>query len=235
MNRLAVSNTLDDLDTLVRSRTILRHPFYVAWERGELTRAQLATYARAYYPHVQAFPGYLRSAIDCADDPDTRADLTRNLTDELSDPKSHLELWLDFAEELGVDRSDLAALPTNDSSRATVETFGRLTCHSITSALTALYSYESQQPEVSCRKMAGLREFYGVHSRKGLAYFDVHATTDIRHRQCERLALARSLDSEASRDEVVGAATDALDAYWGLLDGVCDAAGVSGSDASAVC
>ena len=221
------SDVLKDLDERVHAHSILRHPFYVAWERGELTRAQLATYACTYYPHVQAFPRYLEAAIECADDPAVRAVLTRNLTDELSRPKAHHELWLDFAEALGQDRRDVAAAPSQPCAQAMVDTFERLTSQDIASALAALYAYESQQPEVSCRKMAGLRESYGVQSAEGLAYFDVHAKTDLEHREGERQALTRCLDGGASPEAVFTAATNALDAYWGLLDGICDAAGVA--------
>ena len=57
------SDTLRELDELIQSRSILRHPFYVAWREGQLNRQQVATYARVYWPHVEAFPAYLESVI----------------------------------------------------------------------------------------------------------------------------------------------------------------------------
>jgi pyrroloquinoline-quinone synthase len=90
-----------------------------------------------------------------------------------------------------------------------------------------MYAYESQQPEVSETKMKGLESYYDVSSKKGLSYFAVHATLDREHRQGEREALGRCLDQGADADDVVGAAEDALAAYWNLLDGVCEEAGVS--------
>ena len=225
-------NVLHILDELVHTRSILRHPFYVAWERGELTRGQLATYARAYYPHVQAFPRYLEAAIVRADDPVSRAELKLNLTDELSNPKPHHELWLDFADALGQDRHEIATAAPKPFAKATVDTFERLTRRDSASGLAALYAYESQQPEVSCRKMTGLRESYGFRGAEGLGYFEVHATVDIDHRAGERNALARCLDDGASPEMVLGGATDALDAYWGMLDGICTESGVSTSSCS---
>jgi pyrroloquinoline-quinone synthase len=53
---MQAQDTLDRLDRLIQFRSILRHPFYVTWQRGELTAEQLAIYARAYYPHVASFP-----------------------------------------------------------------------------------------------------------------------------------------------------------------------------------
>ena len=42
---------------------IIYHPlFYKAWNKGELSKTTLQTYAQEYYHHVAAFPRYL-SAI----------------------------------------------------------------------------------------------------------------------------------------------------------------------------
>ena len=219
-------DTLDRLDQLILSRSILRHPLYVAWQHGELTAEQLATYARVYYPHVAAFPRYLEAAIDSADDPLVRAELERNLADELMVPKAHNELWLDFAEGLGLDREYVASADRHPAAEAIVHAFGRLTGEGSAGALAALYAYESQQPEVSREKMDGLRRNYGVDSPTALAYFAVHAEADIHHRQGERQALLRCLEDGASAEAVLDSAAEALEAYWGLLDGVCAEAGI---------
>lgn len=221
------SQVLTRLDELIQSRSILRHPFYVAWRGGSLNHGQLAAYARVYYPHVAAFPGYLRSAIERAPDEFTRAELNRNLADELTSPKAHPELWLDFAEELGLDRAAVRTATPHPAATVITGTFSRLAEDDTACALAALYAYESQQPEVSREKAEGLRELYGMRSPKGLAYFDVHATLDTEHRQGERNALARCLEAGASPNRVLRAATEGLDAYWGLLDGVCEEAGIT--------
>lgn len=221
MNRFDV---LDQLDQRVASRSILQHPFYVAWECGALNREQLATYAQVYFPHVQAFPSYLRSAIGQTDDPAARQELARNLQDELSVPKSHAELWLDFAEAVGADRTSVSA--PSSYARATVDAFERLTGRGLASGVAALYAYESQQPEVSQRKMSGLRERYGMDDAAGLAYFEVHAAADVHHRQGERDILAQCLAQGTDAQVITKAADEALDAYWGLLDEVCAEADV---------
>ena len=214
------------LDNLIRSRSILLHSFYIAWQRGELTCDQLMIYATIYYPHVASFPRYLKSAADRTDDPVIHAELQRNLTDEMSHPKSHKELWLDFAEEFGFQRCEVGGAPPHAAAQNIVNTFDRLTTNDDASALAALYAYESQQPEVSRQKADGLRQFYGVDNPKSLAYFEVHAETDIQHRTGERNAINRCLDAGASADAILASADDALSAYWGLLDGICEDAGI---------
>jgi pyrroloquinoline-quinone synthase len=214
--------TIRCLDELIRSRSILTHPFYVAWQRGELTRSQLAGYASFYYPHVAAFPGYLERARDRAADPIVRSELEDNLADELANPAPHNELWLDFAEEFGVDRDALAGKHPHPAAEAIVATFNARTSGDTAGAIAALYAYESQQPPVATQKLAGLRERYGVTDPKSLAYFEVHAESDVRHSDGERQSIMRCLADGASHERVLESASDALDAYWKLLDGICE-------------
>lgn len=221
------SDVITQLDERIRSRSILGHPFYVAWQRGELNREQLRTYARVYFPHVAAFPGYLETAIAGAIDPMIRAELERNLADEMGHPKPHSELWLDFAEELGLNRRDVAAGVPHPSTAAVVRTFGQAARESTPAALAALYAYESQQPEVSHEKIQGLREHYGVQSARALAYFELHSTMDTGHREGEREALGRCLETGPCADAIARGADAGLSAYWQLLDGICEEAGIA--------
>ncbi|HEX4954454.1 MAG TPA: CADD family putative folate metabolism protein [Thermoanaerobaculia bacterium] len=223
---MSTQTVLAALDQRIRERSILNHPFYQAWTAGTLTADQLARYAEAYYPHVAAFPGYLARAIEGAADGRVRAELADNLREETSSPKAHPELWLDFAAACGLDRAAVAAAPALASTGTTVATFQGLAAAGTGSALAALYAYESQQPEVAALKAEGLADHYGVTSAEGLAYFTVHAEADVRHREGERQALAHCLDNGTSGDEVLAAADQALDAYWGLLDGICRETGI---------
>jgi pyrroloquinoline-quinone synthase len=223
---MASPDVLDELDEIIRERSILQHPFYQAWEHGTLTQDQLATYARIYYPHVRAFPEYLESALSQTESPSIRAELEDNLADERGNPAPHDELWLAFAQGLGVPREQVTDAAPHAAARAIVDTFQSLADQSLASGLAALYAYESQQPEVSCTKLAGLRGHYGIEDAATLEYFEVHEAADVRHRQGERDALAACLEAGASATELKDATRRALDAYWGLLDGVCAATGI---------
>jgi pyrroloquinoline-quinone synthase len=221
-------DVLSRLDARIQSRSILGHRFYVAWQNGTLTSEQLSTYARLYWPHVAAFPTYLENAVTQADDAVTRAELEDNLRDERHHPKPHAELWLDFGAGVGADRQTLSTASAHPAATRLVETISRLTATDIDSGLGALYAYESQQPEVSSQKAAGLREHYGVTAPDALAYFTLHAEMDLEHREKERDALARRLDNGGSLETVEEAVDQTLEAYWGLLDGVCEEAGITG-------
>jgi len=217
---MTIQSTLDELDARISARSILPHPFYRAWSAGTLTRDDLATYARVYYPHVAAFPEYLRAAIANAELPAVRAELLDNLHEEEHEPRPHAELWLSFAAAAGADLEAVQSADPTPATRGVVDEFLRLSGGSTVGALAALYAYESQQPEVSEQKAAGLRERYGVGDAEALAYFTVHSEADVRHRDGERRAIALCLEAGASPEKVLAAADGALAAYWGLLDGV---------------
>jgi pyrroloquinoline-quinone synthase len=225
VTHMTPSDVLRDLDKTIRDRSILQHPFYRAWEMGELNREQLATYARVYYPHVKAFPSYLEAVMRHAADPAVRAELEDNLNDELHNPAPHDALWLDFASHMGLDRDAVETATPHAAAEAIVRTFRDLAREGLASGLAALYAYESQQPDVSCSKVAGLRGRYGVDDPAAVAYFEVHESADVRHRQGERDALEACLAAGTPPEVVKRAAERALDAYWGLLDGGCQEVG----------
>src|SRR5438874_7571716 len=89
---------LDTIDNDIAAKHLLKHPFYLAWTRGELSREALADYARQYYYHVAAFPTYLSAVHAHCEDQSARKQLLNNLIDEEAGSPNHPELWLQFAE-----------------------------------------------------------------------------------------------------------------------------------------
>jgi imidazolonepropionase-like amidohydrolase len=95
---------LDTIDSQIAAKHLLTHPFYLAWTRGELSKDALADYTRQYYHHVAAFPTYLSAVHARCEDQATRKHLLSNLIDEEAGTPNHPELWLQFAEGLGMRR-----------------------------------------------------------------------------------------------------------------------------------
>ena len=218
---------LAQIDAQIESRSVLTHPFYQAWQRGELTQAALADYAGQYYHHVSAFPQYLSALHAHTTDPETRRAVLQNLVDEEAGTPNHPELWLQFAEGLGTSRADVLTAPAAPETTAMVDTFRRRCgSGSVAAGIAALYSYESQIPEVAGTKITGLQEFYGIHDDKTLAYFRVHQEADVEHSAVERALLAKHL-SDADACDAPEAALEALNAVWNLLSGVCARHGIA--------
>ena len=126
------------------------------------------------------------------------------------------------AERATVKRSS----PSSKKAAEAISIFEQLTGRDCASGLSALYAYESQQPSVAEEKIHGLRLFYGITEGKALSYFTVHATADVEHGSAQRASLARCLRNGESAEKIMVATAESLDAYWGLLDGVCEEGGL---------
>src|SRR5205809_6414812 len=98
---------LDKIDNDIAEKHLLKHPFYLAWTRGELSKAALTDYARQYYHHVAAFPTYLAAVHTKCDDQPTRKQILANLIDEDAGSPNHPALRTQFTEGLGVDNVEL--------------------------------------------------------------------------------------------------------------------------------
>jgi len=212
---------LDKIDNQIAEKHLLTHPFYLAWTRGELSVNTLADYARQYYHHVAAFPTYLSAVHARCDDQPTRRQLLDNLIDEEAGSPNHQELWLKFANGLGVATEDVQGAPKWNETQNLIDTF-RSVCGEGTTAqgLAALYAYESQIPAVSESKIKGLIEHYQVTDWRDYHYFTVHEEADRAHAATERAMLDQYVDDKNSSS--VSVAVDRiLDALWEMLSGVC--------------
>ncbi len=216
-------NLMTEIEARITSRAVLQHPFYQAWNNGTLTREALQDYATQYYHHVAAFPTYLSAVHSHTENSDARRILLENLMDEEAGSPNHPELWLDFAEGMGVSRESVLRAKLEPETVKAIETF-RTVCHSdrFTDGVAALYSYESQIPEVAQTKIDGLVNRYGVSDEKTLRYFAVHVEADEVHRAQERQLLETHVTTGAETESAVQAAEQALNAIWNLLSGVCE-------------
>ena len=98
---------IQEIDARVARQHLLQHPFYQAWSRGELSMEALRDYATQYYHHVAAFPTYLSAVHAQTEDAEVRRQILSNLIDEEAGTPNHPELWLQFAESLGLDRAEV--------------------------------------------------------------------------------------------------------------------------------
>jgi pyrroloquinoline-quinone synthase len=216
----ATINLLATLNKHIQEHHLLTHPFYQSWSAGTLTLRALQEYSKQYYRHVEAFTTYVSAVhANCPSLP-VRQQLLENLIEEERGSENHPELWLRFAEALGVSRDDVLSAAPLPETTALVQTFRSITRESSYLAGTAaLLAYEAQVPEVAAAKITGLQQFYGVSDHRGLAFFQVHLQADRFHAETARQILQEQVTSE-NTDEVVTACEHALAALWGMLDGV---------------
>jgi pyrroloquinoline-quinone synthase len=217
-NRSVKKGLLDHLDALVQDHHLLKHPFYRSWTEGSLSKESLQLYAAQYYQHVRAYPENLRELVGR-----TNGNLAQivqeNLDEELDPVAPHPLLWRQFADSLGVSETALADSRPLPGIAALLDTFDEIAAQgSPIQAVAAFYAYESQVPEISAQKIAGLRRFYNITEPRALAYFSTHEEADVRHR-----AVWREWLSEQNDEGMFGAlcsAERALKGLWGALDAV---------------
>jgi pyrroloquinoline-quinone synthase len=183
------------LDALCDRLTVLRHPFYQRWERGELTQEELSYYAGEY-----------RHAVEALADVATAS----STADHGSEERAHVALWDEFAAALSADTDR----PPRGETIACVESW-----RDRTEPLGVLYAVEATQPAIARTKREGLVRHYDFEpDARGLEYFAVHAGRDLEHAAQTRERLAEvPPEREAA---VLAAAERALRGNWTLLDGI---------------
>jgi len=213
MNLSELNNRLDKLH-------LLNHPFYVAWEQGELTQEILQDYAEQYYQHIKAFPRYISATHSMCEDIEKRKLLLDNLSDEENFNKDHPMLWKQFALAAGADESSLDLVKQEYFTSDLIENFFRLSRSSYAEGLGALYAYERQVPEIAETKIKGLIDHYNISTDQGLEYFVVHKDADVLHReQSEKLMLQLNKEEQVLAEE---AALSTGHMLWSFLSGLCD-------------
>ena len=211
---------LDRLDQLIDERHLLKHPFYTKWAEGTLPREALQEYARQYYAFESSFPRYLSAIHSRTERADVRQQLLDNLWDEEHGRENHAELWLRFAEGIGVERDDVRNAPRNEQTQALVDLYSELSREApVAAGVAALYAYERQVPQVATSKIDGLKAHYDMTDPRPLAFFTVHGVLDVEHSGAEREMLGL-LAADTDPAPIEAATSSALDAWWNFLSAV---------------
>jgi pyrroloquinoline-quinone synthase len=191
---------MDLIERIDEARTrwnVLDHPFYLRWERGELTRQDLAFYAGEYRHAVVALADTAAVGGDAA---------------HAAEEAAHIEVWDDFAAALDAPLDREPSIETRKCA-------GAWQAEDSLSARAVLYAIESGQPDISRTKLTGLVDHYGFAAgSKGTEYFEVHSDRDHEHAAASAEVLRQAPPEDA--DRLVAAAEAALKGNWGLLDGV---------------
>ncbi len=219
-----------EVNAVISAKHLLKHPFYVAWTEGKLSKDQLRHYAEQYFYNVLAEPTYL-SAVhfntphfhseENSGDISVRQEVLNNLIDEEHGDKNHPALWKAFAFALGADDKSLANAKALPNTEKLVSTFRDVCLNQpFYAGLAALHAFESQVPQVAAVKIDGLSKFYGMDNPKDYEFFSVHEKADIYHSQAEWELIERFADTPEKKEEVLAATQKICDALWGFLDGI---------------
>jgi pyrroloquinoline-quinone synthase len=193
-----------ELDALIAEKNLLEHPFYQAWNRGELPMEALATYAREY----GAFIGQVAEGWAMSGDQEIAAE-----------EREHAIIWGDFAAALGTQVGSPETAQVKDLTRKVGERFS-----SSAGALGGLYAFEAQQPYTAGSKLKGLREHYGSLGEKAEHYFVIHETDFAEPALLAERMQALDADGQAEAKAACGEVAEAL---WDALTGICEKHGIA--------
>ena len=197
---------------------LLNHPFYKSWNDGKLTREIIKDYAEQYYQHVKAFPRYISATHSLCEDIEKRKILLENLQDEENKDKDHPKLWRHFAFSMGSSKKEIESVNEEKFTTELIENFFKNGRASYAEGLASLYTYERQIPEIAETKIRGLKNHYGVTSKEGLEFFEVHKTADVYHRKaCEELLDGLSKDEKEKAEK---SALSTAKYLWNFLTGM---------------
>ena len=197
---------------------LLNHPFYKSWNDGKLTREIIKDYAEQYYQHVKAFPRYISATHSLCEDLEKIKILLENLQDEEKDGADHPKLWKNFALAIGADAEKIENVKKEKFTSELINNFFKNGRASYAEGLASLYTYERQIPEIAETKIKGLKNHYGVTSKEGLEFFEVHKAADVYHRQaCEKLLDAMSKEEQ---EEAEKSALSTAKYLWNFLTGI---------------
>ncbi len=217
--------TVATLDHLIRERHLLKHPFYVAWTKGQVSESTLRNYAGQYYQFESNFPRYVAATYARIENSASRRVLLENLIDEEGRSPTHPELWVDFGRGLGMSAKAVRGMAPSAATSALLNTYERHTLKgSAASGLGALYAYESIFPEIAAEKSRGLKDHYGLTDPKTHEFFRVHTEADKAHAAAERRLISEeTARTRAASRQAETATRGALASWWGFLDSFpCD-------------
>ncbi len=182
-----------ELSQRIAPKALLQHPFYKAWEAGELPLAALRSYAREYGAFIRNMPVGWE---------------TLNDTETANEERQHASLWQDFAEGLDT-QIGAAELPGVAALvAASTKLFAKRA-----SALGALYAFGAQQPATAKSKLDGLRKYYSLPV-SAEHYFEAHSANE--HEAAKLLAQIAAL-SPAQQGEALAACEQMSAALWDAL------------------
>jgi pyrroloquinoline-quinone synthase len=185
-----------ELDSILETWDLLKHPFYQAWSAGALPVEALKVYAAEY----GAFINLLEKGWETLEDAETA-----------HEEKEHAELWDEFAAALGTKTGS----PTIPQTFALVESANKL-FRTKAGSLGAMYAFEAQQPGTARSKLEGLKAHYSL-PREVEPYFEVHAANW--HESEKLLASIGALSSE-EKEQALAACETMATALWNTLTGI---------------
>jgi pyrroloquinoline quinone (PQQ) biosynthesis protein C len=190
-----------------RKRTLKHHPTIDKIERGELSGAELRHWATQLYIGNKAHNANILGLIYAkCDDFGARKAIVENLNEEelgrqSGVGRSHMELYLEFGEALGIPRERLQKAQMSPDATAMVHWMYWLAESKPWYTTLAGISLGSElfNPDAYVRVITGLRKHYGLDD-DGVRFFTVHVEVDKDHGDSSAGSIFRAIPESAAAE-----------------------------------
>lgn len=207
---------IDHFKATIDENHILLHPFYQAWNNGNIPKSVLQDYAKQYFTHVEMFPRYLSRLHSNCKDLKSRKLLLDNLIEEEGGDYPHSKMWVSFANGLDIDESELIETKKFWQTEHLVKSFFNNCDDSYAKGLGTLFCYEYQTPKVASFKLKTLQDHYNITDPNHTLFYHVHSEVDIEHAKIFQ-ELIEELDDDEKEMAFKGGMI-ALKSMWVFLD-----------------
>ncbi|MDD9953052.1 MAG: CADD family putative folate metabolism protein [Candidatus Woesearchaeota archaeon] len=215
-------NIIAQLEADIQHRHLSQHQFYQLWNEGKVSKEALQEYAKEYFQFVQLFPRLVSRIHSNTPDEADRLKILENLNEEENPELPHTELWVRFAEGIGVSREDMFNTKPLPATKKMLATMQELADKSYLEGCAAVLGYEGQISEIAILKQKGLEQHYDIHDKRALEFFEEHGEVDLEHQKTWKELIAKNA-TEEQYPAIRNAIKTSLDAQWKLLDGIYDA------------
>lgn len=207
------------LEANIRKKHLSKHKFYEMWNEGKVSMDALRGYAQQYFMFVSEFPKLVSRVHSNTPNEADRLLILENLNEEENPKLPHSELWLRFAEGLGIKRNGMDVMPLAETKFLITE-MKKLASEDFLEGSASILAYESQISEIAKLKMDGLKKHYNMKSKRALEFFRVHGKVDIEHQKTWKKIIGKNAKTKSQKLRVRRALDKSLNAMWIMLDGV---------------
>jgi pyrroloquinoline-quinone synthase len=217
---------LETIDNEINNRSLLHHKFYTLWNEGKLNLNQLRGYSKEYFQLVKTVPELVNSIYNNLETYTSDEHYLKSINKTHLEELDHIEPWIKFALSLGINRQELLDYDGTNEVNLAIESLKNLCSSSLIEGVSTLYSFEKELPQISKRKIEGLKKFYGISRIEDIKYFKIHEIADIEHANLWKSILidpkVNKFEGIYSNKSALNASIKSLSIQNQILDSVCN-------------
>jgi pyrroloquinoline-quinone synthase len=210
-----------ELKAIVDARHCIHHPLVEAWAAGTLPKEVLGRWAQEHYHFTKDLWAFLAATYANCPEPDARATIMENLSEEEDPNDPHVNILLAFAKACGVSPEEIKASKPLPTTWGLKDWLTRISTHQpwIESAAGMHIGMESQMPTMCHKILPALRDKYKM-SEQDIRFFALHYEADQEHGGRIYDLVGKYATTHETQEAVKQAVREGTQKRWLYYDGV---------------